>query len=85
MEYFGKKGMYLFGFIIVSHYLVNENVDQGGLQYEFVDVVVEGYSGQDNIQVVLILHFFLVHVIENYTLVNVMFMHSDDATCFSSQ
>ena len=62
MEYFGKKGMYLFGFIIVSHYLVNENGDQGGLQYEFIDVLFDGYSGLDNIQVASIIHFSLVHV-----------------------
>ena len=36
-------------FMIMSHYPGNENVDQGGFQYKFVDVVVEGYSGQDNI------------------------------------
>ena len=51
VEYFSKKGMYIFGFMTVSHYSGNENGDQGGFQYEFVDVFVEGYNGQDNIQV----------------------------------
>ena len=77
--------MYIFGFMTVSHYSGNENGDQGGFQYEFVDVFVEGYSGQDNIQVASIIHFFLVHMKENHPLVNVMFMQSDNATCFSSQ
>ena len=62
VEYFGKKGMYILGFVIVSHYLSNENGDQGGLQYEFIDVLFDGYSGLDNIQVASIIHFSLVHV-----------------------
>ena len=49
VEYFGKKGMSILVFMIMSHYPGNENVDQGGLQYNFFDVVVKGYSGQDNI------------------------------------
>ena len=54
--------MYIISFIIMSHDLVNENGDQDGFQYEFVDVVAERYSGQDNIQVSSILHFVLIHV-----------------------
>ena len=76
--------MSLLGFMIMIHYPGNENGDQGGFQYELDDFIVQGYSGQDNIQVVLILHFVLVHMKQNHPLVNVIFMQSDNATCFSS-
>ena len=85
VEYFGKKGMYLLGFMVVSHYPGNESGYQGGFQYKFVDVVADEYSLQDNIQVVSILHFVLLHAKENHPLVNIMFMHSDILTWFSSQ
>eukprot|EP00957_Ditylum_brightwellii_P157963 12023659-Ditylum_brightwellii.AAC.1 len=53
VEYFGKKGMSLPGFIVMSHYLGNTDAvnNIGRFQYELIDIVLEFYSGQDNVQV----------------------------------
>jgi hypothetical protein len=55
--YFGKKGRLLLGFMIVRDYAGRENVDndEGGFQYELIDVIVEGSTGQVNVQVTSIL------------------------------
>ena len=84
VEYFGKKGMSLLGFMIVSNYSEGDESDSG-YQYEFIDVVVEGYSGQDHVQVASIIAHVLDIIKMKHPGVNLVFMQSDNASCFSSQ
>ena len=49
VEYYGKKGMSLLGSMIVE--CVDQDDDGVGFKYTFVDYVIKGYTGQDNVQV----------------------------------
>ena len=50
MDYFGKKGMSLLGTMEVVG-TTTEADGQPALKYNFVDYIVQGYSGQDHVQV----------------------------------
>ena len=56
--------MFLLGSMVVSDYTVDVyvNVDVGGFQYAFIDVIVEGYTGNKMIQVAYIPPHVLAHV-----------------------
>ena len=84
---FWKNGMYFLRSIIGINYTVAVDVcgDEGGLQYEFIDVIVEGYNGNDSIQVVSILRHVLAHVKVKQPAVNMVLKQSNNSPCLSSK
>ena len=53
VECLGKNGMSVLGFMVVSHD-PGDVTDISGFQFEFIDVVIQGYSGQDQPGLVLV-------------------------------
>jgi len=82
VDYFGKKGMSLLGSMVIES--VND-CDNIALKYEFVDYVVKGYSGQDNVQVCAVLNQILKRVSKKKPQVKEICLQSDNASCFASQ
>ena len=84
---FWKNGMYFLRSIIGINYTVAVDVcgDEGGLQYEFIDVIVEGYNGNDSIQVVSILPHVLAHVKAKQLSIEMFSKKINNHSCFSSQ
>lgn len=82
VEYFGKKGMSLLGFMIVRGYIDGE---ESGYEYNFIDVVVEGYAGQNNTQVAAIIKVVKDYINTNFPDATSATIQSDNASCFSSQ
>eukprot|EP00957_Ditylum_brightwellii_P167129 12722989-Ditylum_brightwellii.AAC.1 len=68
----------------MSHYLDNNGINSR-YQYEFIDVVVEGYTGQDHVQVAAVISHFLQNVKSKHPVAELVFMQSNNASYFSSQ
>ena len=71
-EYFSKKRISFLRFMIVSHYPGNEIIYHGGFQYKFFDLIIKGYTRQDNVQVELILHHVIEHIKAKHRLVLIL-------------
>jgi hypothetical protein len=74
--------------MIVRDYTGHKNIDndeKGEFQYELIDVIVEGYTGQDNLQVTSILPHALRHVESIHSDVDFVYEQSDKTSFFSSQ
>eukprot|EP00957_Ditylum_brightwellii_P035567 2696864-Ditylum_brightwellii.AAC.1 len=73
--------MSLLGFMIVSR----NGDDISVVKYEFVDIVVAGYSGQDNVQVAAIIPHVLEYLHFIHPEIEKVYIQSNNASCFSSQ
>ena len=54
-------------------------------KYSFVDYVIKGYSGQDNIQIAAALNIMVDQITKKRPDIKEICFQSDNATCFSSQ
>lgn len=84
MEYFGKKGMSLLGSMI-TECVIKKEKEKVMFKYTFVDYVVKGYTGQNNVQVAAILNLIVNHIHRDNPQIKEICIQSDNATCFSSQ
>ena len=83
VEYYGKKGMSLLGSMIIE--CVIDDDDDVAFRYTFVDYVIKGYSGQDNVQVAAVLNLMVSGITRNNPTIKEICLQSDNATCFASQ
>ena len=83
VEYYGKKGMSVMGVMLVQ-WMENDD-GKKGFKYSFVDYIVKGYSGQDNVQVAALIQEISSLVRNKFTAVKQICLQSDNATCFASQ
>jgi hypothetical protein len=52
IEYFGKRGMSLLGGMLVRRVTrLKGGIERLGLEYTFIDTVIDKYSSQDNLRV----------------------------------
>ena len=85
-EYFGKRGMSLLGFMLVRRVakLNKDNEEVVGLEYSYYDVVVDGYSSQDHIQVTAIIESVVERIHADHPEITSIMLGSDNASCLSS-
>ena len=74
--------MSLLGTMVVQ-WVTKDDDKLCGFRYSFVDYIISGYSGQDNVQVCAILQIIYSSIQNNFpNKVKVIFLQSDNATCF---
>jgi hypothetical protein len=71
--------------VIKLEHCKHDDSNEMGFQYSFVDYIISGYTGQDNVQVCAILQLLCSSVQKKHPDVKEIFLQSDNATCFSSQ
>ena len=86
VEYFGKRGMSLLGFMLVRRITrtTKEGNEQSGLEYRFYDVAVKDYSAQDHVQVTAIIESVVNLIHEQLPQICSVMLGSDNASCLSS-
>lgn len=82
VEYYGKKGMSMLGAMFSQW---NDDGEKRGFQYSFVDYVIDGYTGQDNLQVAAVVQQMMRTVQDRHPGVKKVIIQSDNATGFASQ
>ena len=82
MLYFGKRGMSIGGFMLVRR------VTRGGvvgLEFTYIDVIVENYSDQDHVQVSALMRIILEEVKSRHDEITEVHIKTDNASCMVSQ
>jgi hypothetical protein len=82
VEYYGKKGMSVLG-AMFSRW--KDDGENRGFQYSFVDYIIDGYTGQDNLQVAAVVQQIMRTVQDRHPGVKKVIIQSDNATGFASQ
>ena len=85
VEYFGKRGMSLLGFMLIRRINKKNKDDVGvtGLIYEFYDVVIKGYSAQDHVQVLAVVEAVVKLIKTDHPEIKSLMLGSDNASCLS--
>jgi hypothetical protein len=81
VKHFGKRGMSLLGAVLVS---CVERDGKVGLEYVFLDCIVERYSSQDNMQVHGVLTLLLHLIKAQYPDTTEISITLDNAACLAS-
>ena len=81
VEYFGKRGMSLLGFMLVRRI---KNGDKKGLSYHYFDAVIDKYSSQDNMQVLGVLEAVCKLITREFPQLDEIMVVSDNASCLAS-
>lgn len=85
VDYFGKRGMSLIGAMLVRRIEKNikgENIF--GLEYQFIDCIMEQYSSQDSMQVMATIQIVVENIQSRYPNIKKLTLQSDNASCFAS-
>jgi hypothetical protein len=86
VEYFGKRGMSLLGAMMVRRTTREINGEmKTGLEYVFIDIVIDKYSTQDSVQVLAAMQVIVTeHIKQRYPEIRTVTLQSDNASCFAT-
>ena len=79
VDYYGKKGMSLLGFMEIMWKVDGEVI---GFEYSLVDYAIKGYSGQDNAQVAAVIQLALDIVQDRHPAAQKFIIQSDNTSAF---
>ena len=85
VDYFGKRGMSLLGAMFVRR--VDRKIKDeivSGLEYRYIDCVMEHYSAQDSVQVLSTIKLVIEYLRITYPCINSITLQSDNASCFAT-
>ena len=81
-DYYGKKGISLLGFVEIMWKVDGE---VSGFDYLFVDYVIKVYSGQNHVQVAVVIQLAVDIVQDRHLATKKFIIQSDNASGFASQ
>ena len=85
VDYFGKRGMSLIGAMFVRRI---EKERKGemiiGLEYQFIDCIMQSYSSQDSMQVMSCIQTVIENIKTRYPTIKKLTLQSDNASCYAS-
>ena len=82
VDYYGKKGILFLGFMNISW---KSDGEVSGFEYSFIDYLIKGYSGQDNLQVSDVIQLAVDTVQNRHPAAKKFIIQSDNSRGFASQ